>query len=195
MRTGIGILHAENVQNFLFGEVAFEKLIRKVHGNHPVKLNVAFVNSGRVDGIFRRPDNLVRFVVQTEFRMGRFVGDPSVHVEPLRGEFGMTVEDHTAALSARIAHFVVDPEFQTVFFHRGKDIAEFLKIFRIGRKAVFERDVGDRTSVAARGTVLHLCAVILRPAVHHRADTERPGRILKLRTQIGFVEHSISPFL
>ena len=175
----ICIFHTEYIQNLFGFQVAFQFRFRKRHRNHPVELNIAFVNPGGFYRIFCGPDDFIRFVIQTETRVGGFISDPAVHIKAFGSIFRMTFQCKPAALTAGISHFVINPIGKSRFIHGVQNFCESADIFGIGCKPVGEGNIGNSTAVTKLVQRFHGQLQIRWPSVHHGIDSVFLGWIFK----------------
>ena len=118
------------------------------------------------------------------------IRDAAHHVKAFCAQLGMTVEHKAAALSARIAVLVVDPDAEVMRLHGVKQCRKLTQIFLRGGKAARKRDIGDGTAVAVIVVGIHVCVVIRHPMMGHREHAVAKRGGLE-RFQIG---HGEIPF-
>ena len=140
---------------------------------------------------FRRPDDPVGFVIDpVSDGAGFVVGDAPLHVKPFCGKFGMPLQHQTAALSAGITGFIIDPVGEIVFFQFIQNGLKRFQIFGVVRKTLGVA-AGHAAARDAEGNIGHNAAVsevtvrfqqeigIVMQAMIDRTDGIFSRRILK----------------
>ena len=165
----VGALRAEDEQDFMRLQLTVAGVLRERHGRHRLVVDERLMDFRRRERIFRRPDDLVRLVVQAEMDGLRLViRRMATHVEAFRLEFRMVFQRQAARHAARIARLVVDPVFQARRIHRVHNLRQRGDIVRIRRETIGEGAVQDGAAAAVGLQRLDHAVDVLRPVMHNR---------------------------
>ena len=184
------ILHTEDIQYFAFRKITDNFCFGERNGFHFIKLHIGIVKTRDIQRVLCRPDDLVGDIVKMIVDVLCLICDAAYHVKAFCAKLGMSVENQTAALSARIAVLIVNPDAEVMCLHGIEQNGEFFQILFGGGKAAGKRDIGDGTPVAILAVGFHVCVVVSHPMMGHRKNT-----VLQCRGLECFqVFHKIVPF-